>query len=297
MGFWNKLFGKKGNEFNKSDDHTSNQGANIIDIKSDNERMNWAIEKARLTINYFKQCLTNPTASQTYFSVKVKFEDNEMVEHIWLSDPQFDQDGNLFGTIGNEPRDVRTVKFGQKVGVENSKISDWMIFDKGVLIGGYTIRAIRDGLPDNQKSNFDKSLNGVIIDEGVDYFEPNRSTPEGAILAMENAYETNDLDAVLVFKNFDKEAEFMLAKLNTNATSELIESTSEVLKLSFIKWIAENGFPSFKEIKRAFPIRHKLTDNHYIITEICKYPDGSKSVQKLNTYKMPDGWVVLAHAE
>lgn len=75
-----------------------------------------------------------------------------------------------------------------------------MIFENGVLIGGYTIRAIRDGLPSNQVADFDRSLGGILIDEGEDHFDLNRSTPEGAILSIENAYSMKNLNEVLKYR-------------------------------------------------------------------------------------------------
>jgi len=50
-------------------------------------------------------------------------------------------------------------------------------------------------------------------------------------------------------------------------------------------------------LKQAFPKREKISDEHFIITEVCYYPDGGKSVQRLNTYKSTDGWKVLSPAE
>jgi len=98
------------------------------------------------------------------------------------------------------PRDVKTISINQKIGIEVSNISDWMIFENGVLIGGYTIRAIRDGLPSNQVADFDRSLGGILIDEGEDHFDLNRSTPEGAILSIENAYSMKNFNEVLKYR-------------------------------------------------------------------------------------------------
>ena len=74
---------------------------------------------------------------------------------------------------------------------------------------------------------------------------------------------------------------------------EIIVKTAEVLRLSFIKSLQENGIPKFNGIKRAFTKREKIGDNLMRITEVCIYPDGGKSVQRLNTYKGEAGWKVL----
>ena len=287
MGILNRLFGKK-KEIRKREGNP-----NVYNIPNENERMNWAMEKARLTFHYFKECVENPKHGQQYFSVKARIEDNDKAEHIWLMEPNFDKEGNIYGVVGNEPIDVKNVNINEKIGIAFHDVSDWMIIERGRLIGGYTIRAIRDGLTDTDLKNFDKSIGGMIIDDGEDYSIPNLDTPEGAILSLEQAYDNNDLEKSISCKDFHKEAEFILAKtLQTEIDTDIIDKTAEILKLSFIKNIQENGMPKFKSIKRAFK-RQSISHEHCIITEICYHPDGGKSIQKLNTFKIDNQWKVL----
>lgn len=291
MGFFSRLFGKKKNK----DNVRARKGQpDVIDIRSEDEKMNWGMEKARLTLHYFEQCLQSPSPSQQYFSIKVKIEDGGKIEHIWLTQPSFDEEGNLFGVVGNEPIDVKTVTINQKIGIDRNLISDWMIIENGRLIGGYTIRAIRDNLSGDHLKNFDKGLGGMIVDAGEDYFLPSDDTPEGAIVKLEEAFDADNIEAAIACKDFSKEAELMLSKLGKGELgTEVVEKTAEVLKLSFLKHLQENGIPKFKGIKRAFPKREKISDNHMIITEVCYFPDGNHSVQRLNTYKTDSGWKVM----
>ncbi|MCZ4243856.1 DUF2314 domain-containing protein [Pedobacter punctiformis] len=286
MGLLSKFFGKKNVEERKDEPE-------MVYIPNEDERMNWAIEKANLTLWYFEESLKNPQPHQVYFSVKVKIVDQDNSEHIWLTDPHFDDEGNLFGTVGNEPVNVTTVKFEQKIGIDRNLISDWMTIENGRLIGGYTIRAIREGIPEQERQAFDKSIN-LYIDEGVDHFKANLDSPEGAILALEKAYNEKDIDAALACKDFHEEAKAMLSRLNMDTDEEIIASTAEVLNLSFINNLEENGFPDFSNLQNAFTEREKTDENHWIITEVCWFPDGGKSVQKLNTFKSATGWKVLA---
>ncbi len=285
MGLLSKIFGKK-----KVVDREGEPS--MVYIPNEDERMNWAIEKANLTLWYFEESLKNPQQYQNYFSIKVCIMDGEIGEHIWLIEPHFDEEGNLFGTVGNEPVDVKTVKLDQKVGVDRDFISDWMIIEGGRLVGGYTLRAIRDGIPDNQKEEFDKSV-GMYIDEGFDYFKANFDTPEGAILSLENAYDEQNIDKAVAAKDFETEAKLMLSRMGDIVDEEIIKQTAEVLELSFVKHTTEGEWPNFNGLKRAFPHREKINDNYWIITEICWYPDGGRSFQKLGTSKTADGWRVV----
>ncbi len=288
MGLFKNLFRKK--------ETTRKREGNpdVYDLSGEDDRMNWAMEKARLTLHYFEQCLESPKTGQEYFSIKARIEDSGKTEHIWLIEPGFDGQGNIFGTVGNEPIDVKNVSIDQKIGITEDFVSDWMIIEQGRLIGGYTIRAIRDGLAESQLNDFDQSLGGMHIDEGEDYFNPDLKTPEGAILSLEEAYDADDLEKALYCKDFHKEAELLLKKtVKIEINEEIISSTAEALRLSFIQSLQESGMPKFTGIKRAFR-RQAVSEVHYIISEICYHPDGGKSVQKLNTYKIGDEWKVLS---
>jgi uncharacterized protein YegJ (DUF2314 family) len=288
MGLLSKIFGKK----------NVNQRAgepDMIYVPNEDKEMAWAIEKANLTLWYFEESLKKPQDFQSYFSVKVQIFDGEISEHIWLNDPKFDIEGNLFGTVGNEPVNITTVKLNQEIGVDRNFISDWMIIENNRLIGGYTIRAIREGLPDHKKNDFDKSI-GIPIDAGIDYFKVDFNTPEGAILSLEQAYTAADLAGALACKDFSEEAKLMLTDFKIEIDNEIIHTTAEALELSFINHIEENGFPNFAEIKNAFPKREKITENHYLITEVCWLPDMQYTVQKINVYKTTNGWRVLSVA-
>jgi uncharacterized protein YegJ (DUF2314 family) len=282
-----KIFSKKKNSVRKRKGNPD-----VYGIASEDERMNWGMDKARLTLHYFEDCLVKPKKGQQYFSIKVRIVDNEKTEHIWLNDPNFDNQGNIFGTVGNEPIDVSNISVDENVGVSREDVSDWMIIENGRLIGGYTIRAMRESLKGKELRNFDKSLGGVFIDEGEDYFVPNFETPEGAILLLEEAYDNEDIENAINCNDFHKQAELMLEKtLKTEIDNKLINKAAEVLKLEFIKNLQESGMPKFKGVKRAFK-RNFVSDEHCIISEICFYPDGSKSSQLLNTYKIDNQWKV-----
>ena len=189
MGILSKLFGKRS-------EVATDEQLPVVHIADNDERMNWAIEKARATIHYFQESLADPAPAQQYFSVKVLIDDGTNKEHIWLTTPSFDDEGNLYGEVGNKPVYVRSVAVNQRIGIDPQFITDWMIIESGRLIGGYTIRAIRDGLLPADWPEFDRQV-GLYIDEGVDHFAHDCSTPEGAILCLEDAYDEQDIEKAI----------------------------------------------------------------------------------------------------
>ncbi len=285
MGFLSKIFGKK-NVREREEEPA------VISVLSEDERMLWAIEKAGYTLWYFESCLKENLPGQEYFCVKVRFEQDGHIEHLWLNEPDFDEEGNLYGVVGNEPVNINKIKIGQKIGVDRSMISDWLIVESGCLVGGYTIRTIRESIPQEEWETFDQKIN-MYIDAGADYFKVDFDTPEGAILSIQQAFNDHDLDKVISCKDFYIEAKLLLKDQQVNSDEELIVATADALEDSFIKMIHELGMPSFHEVKSAFIRREKLDDHHWIITEVCTYPDGGEGSQRLSTYKTSEGWKVL----
>jgi uncharacterized protein YegJ (DUF2314 family) len=133
----------------------------VIHVSADDPRMNAAIAKARASVGTFIAALQSPKPGQVGFNVKAKFEDRGKVEHMWLVDLTYDGT-NFHGTTDNEPEMVKNVKNGQRVMVAPAEISDWMYLEHRKLVGGETVRALRDNLTPAERSDFDKSVNFVV---------------------------------------------------------------------------------------------------------------------------------------
>jgi uncharacterized protein YegJ (DUF2314 family) len=126
-------------------------------VGAEDRQMNAAMAKARATIEQFKGRLDSPPPSQTAASLKARFEDQGQIEHMWLDDVTY-AGGVFHGTIGNEPMLVTKWSFGDRVTVSVERVSDWMIADNGRLIGGWTIRVLRDRMSPQERADFDASL-------------------------------------------------------------------------------------------------------------------------------------------
>jgi len=130
-------------------------------VADDDPRMNAAIAKARSTVDVFIAALKSPGSSQSEFSVKMAFTAGGSTEHMWLSPVSFDGT-NFLGTIANESERVLTVRMGESVTVAPAEISDWMFVDSGKLVGGETLRVLRDTLSPTERAEFDKSVPFVV---------------------------------------------------------------------------------------------------------------------------------------
>lgn len=134
--------------------HTAERFTEVAD---EDPQMNAAIKKARSTLVKFIVALKKPKRGQSLFAIKKMFTDDGYSEHIWLSSVTYD--GTTFtGVVDNKPEQLKSIKVGQKVTVAPDEISDWMYVDKRKLVGGETLRVLRNTLTPSEQVEFDKNL-------------------------------------------------------------------------------------------------------------------------------------------
>lgn len=212
--------------------------------------------KAKNTLWYFNKLISGDLQDYT----SIKFMDSNNV-FVWLENVKIE--GDYY--IGELAENGNT----QKVPINDA--IDWMIIENGRLIGGYTIRHYRNTLDDETKMNFDIDF-GVKIDSGNDFFKPDLTTPEGAIIKIENYYTEENFEGVISCKDFEMEAENMLRDSHLKVDESTKKETAEVLKLALIEHIKSNGFPHFNNVERSFSLvsekqNQKLIDEKIIFED------------------------------
>ena len=121
-------------------DKAKNDGVVVLD-QADTE-IAAARAQARQTVGQFLQVLAAPTATQTNFAIKVRFEEGEQVEFMWLTELRLEQ-GMLLGRVNNQPTLLQNVRQGDTFSVSPMQIDDWMYVDNQQMIGGYSIAVLR----------------------------------------------------------------------------------------------------------------------------------------------------------
>ncbi len=132
----------------------------IYGVESEDKEMNAAILKANETLDDFNAGLLNPKTES--HALKVKFTNSSGIEHMWVGNIVF-KDGKYSGILNNDPEYVKEYKSGDSIDVDPSKISDWMYIENGKLFGGYTIKALRNRLSEEERKQFDAE-SGMQID-------------------------------------------------------------------------------------------------------------------------------------
>jgi uncharacterized protein YegJ (DUF2314 family) len=128
----------------------------VRSVASDDAEMLAAINKARSSIREFFDALTHPKPGQESFLLKVAFTQGDQVEHLWLADLDLSA-AKPKGVVASEPQ-LKKLRFKQTVEFDPAYISDWMYVDHGKLVGGYTIRLLRERMTTEKRKTFDSSV-------------------------------------------------------------------------------------------------------------------------------------------
>ena len=146
---------------------------------------------------------------------------------------------------------------------------------------------------------FSCNENGWKTMENKDNYEKNFDTPQGAVLCLEDAYRSKDIERILSCKDFSLEAIYMLKYEMENtdddlmADEEIIDKLAETLELAFISEM-KVSIPNFDGVvKSEFPRMKVIDEKFVILEEVCTYNDGGQSKQKLIVGKNDSGWRIM----
>ncbi|UXN68175.1 DUF2314 domain-containing protein (plasmid) [Devosia neptuniae] len=113
----------------------------VVDVPRDDAQMNAAMDKARAALPEFWARFADPAANEADFSLKLGISDNVGTEHFWCGEIEGDAKAATC-VIANEPVNVHTVAYGERVAVDPEIISDWLYYRDGKIVGGETIRVL-----------------------------------------------------------------------------------------------------------------------------------------------------------
>lgn len=136
----------------------------ITQVEHDDKEMNAAVEAAQKTLYQFQKVLQNPSAQQSDFGLKVRFDlPDGTGEHIWFREIHFID--NEFVVIVNNDNLVTTeVSYNDTVLINKDNISDWMYVEDGKLVGGFTTRVLRKRMSAEERKDLDANIGYRIED-------------------------------------------------------------------------------------------------------------------------------------
>lgn len=137
----------------------------VVSVAHADPAVQRAFERARASLPGFLEHLRRPPANLEAFAVKVPLRAEGVTEYVWLNDPQ-QHAGSIAGTVANAPRQVATVREGQRIRVPLEDVVDWTYFDRGAqrMHGNFTGCALLAHEPAEQAAEFRRAY-GLRCDE------------------------------------------------------------------------------------------------------------------------------------
>lgn len=101
-----------------------------------------AMMDAQASLGQFVERLPELRAAGAFTSVKFPLIENDIVEHVWMSDVAFD--GETFtGYLASEPLYLAGWAFGDRISVPEDRVLDWSVIEDGTMYGGFSIYVMR----------------------------------------------------------------------------------------------------------------------------------------------------------
>ncbi|HEX6642177.1 MAG TPA: DUF2314 domain-containing protein [Thermoanaerobaculia bacterium] len=139
---------------------------NLVTLSADDPGLNAAKAEALATLPEFLKRLSAPGADLASAAVKAPLAVPQGTEHVWLTDISYES-GEFIGKVDNDASPESGVKAGQVIRVAASSISDWKIVERGMLVGGFTIRYFVERMPARQRRALDAGLPFRIGPEAI----------------------------------------------------------------------------------------------------------------------------------
>jgi len=129
----------------------------FVSLKKNDPEVVRATRKALSTLNEFRAQLDEPKTSGTHFSIKTYYPSKDGGVFLWWTIHKRHGD-DFIGRAYEVPPELSYIRVGTSYAIVESDVVDWMIQDKGVLYGGYTVRLQRSRLKPDMQSHFDNYL-------------------------------------------------------------------------------------------------------------------------------------------
>ena len=113
--------------------------------------------EARATVSDFVTALESGNPAYELFGVKIKFDDQYGRKYVWLVNVTL-KDREFTGSQLSLTDSSRKFHRGDTISVPMDEISDWSYVDHGKLVGGYTMRVMRDRLPKQERDRLEEKL-------------------------------------------------------------------------------------------------------------------------------------------
>jgi len=124
------------------------------------------------------------------------------------------------------------------------------------------------------------------------------TTPEGAILCLEDTYRKHDIEAAVACRDFVTEARLWLERdsaYSKELLAEMLPAMTKTMERSYREGMAKHWPIDWERAQSYFPKREPHADGVVLVSEVTRGPDGSFLRQRLLVAQTPKGWRVVTH--
>jgi uncharacterized protein YegJ (DUF2314 family) len=116
----------------------------LVFMQDEEPAMRIAFAKAAESLDDFLVKAKEASPDHTAFAMKVAVSQGKNTEYFWVNSFSERSPGVFEGEIGNEPRMVTNVKYGQRYVFQRSRIVDWTYIEKAnrKMVGNFTLCAL-----------------------------------------------------------------------------------------------------------------------------------------------------------
>ena len=129
----------------------------VVGIGDDRPDMAAAVAKAQQTLPQFWQVFDKREHGESNFVLVVRITDKGRIEHFHTTDFER-RDGKTMVTISNSPKIVASVKFGDRIEIPQTNITDWSYMRDGKYVGMTTFKARFKDMPAEQVEGAKKAM-------------------------------------------------------------------------------------------------------------------------------------------
>jgi uncharacterized protein YegJ (DUF2314 family) len=126
----------------------------VLSVDEDDPRMHAAVKEARRRWPEFIEAFEQRANDQT-FSVKAPVTDGENTEFMWVNVTAVEND-IIYGTLGNDPINLRGHKLDDRIRVPLANLNDWMYLAGDELIGGFTLEVFKALAAERKRDDRDR---------------------------------------------------------------------------------------------------------------------------------------------
>lgn len=122
------------------------------------------------------------------------------------------------------------------------------------------------------------------------------STPEGAVLRLEDCFAKQDFNGAAACRDFATEARLWLEErghLTPDVKAQMLPETIQSVEKYFRDALAKNWTPDAGRARIYFPKREASRSGMVVITKTTHRPDGSLISQRVLTVESQNGWRVV----